>query len=187
MEWILRDILRTGRLLFEEGLVSARAGNLSVAFRDRIFITRTGSNLGDLLPTDVLELPLQGGDPLEERASVELDLHRSIVLETGKRAVVHAHPPHAVALSLLREEIDPPDYEARAVLGEVPLLDPSKLPRPALIRKTAELLRERKVVLLRGHGVFSAGTDLQEAYSYVSTLEHSCRLTLLSYTKEGRK
>jgi len=97
--------------------------------------------------------------------------------------VVHAHPPHAVTLSLLTGDINLPDYEAGAVLGEVPLIDPDRFSRSDLIQRIAELLRERKVVLLKGHGTFSAGEDLPEAHSYVSTLEHSCRLALLGYTK----
>jgi L-fuculose-phosphate aldolase len=182
MRWVVEEILKAGKLLFSEGLVSARAGNLSRAFGSKLYITRTGSNLGDLTEADVLELPLTDSTPLDERASVELDVHRSIVTATGKRAVVHAHPPYAVALSLRRDDVILPDYEGKAVLGEVPLLDPIGLPRQELVQKITELLREHSTVLLKGHGVFSADSDLMKAYSYVSTLEHSCRLAMLSYT-----
>ncbi len=182
MRWIVEEIVRVGKLLFSEGLVSARAGNISRAFGEHIYITRTGSNLGDLTHADVIRLSLTESGVLDERASVELDVHRRIAVKTGRRAVVHAHPPHAVAVSLRTDRVTLPDYEGRAILGEVPLLDPEGLPREELVERIADLLTDHRVVLLKGHGVFSADEELTRAYSHASTLEHSCRLILLSYT-----
>jgi len=163
--------------------VGARSGNISRAFREHLFITRTGSCLGDLSPPDIVKLHLYEKSPLDERASVELDVHRAVVIGACKRAVVHAHPPAAVALSLSAERIELPDYEGRAVLGDVPLLDAGSLSRSEAVREIADLLRYTGIVLIKGHGVFSAADELAQAYNYVSALEHSCRLILLSYTK----
>ena len=175
MRWVLREIVEVGRSLAREGLVSARAGNISYAYRDKLLITRTGSSLGDLSEGDILEVPLKGRSVLDERASVDLHIHRRIVLTTGKRAVVHAHPPCAVSLSLFERLIEPVDLEGKRVLGRVLVLEGSG------VRDTiSEALKEFKVVLVRGHGAFSAGDTLSEAYSCISTLEHSCRIKLFS-------
>ena len=42
---IVRDLLRVGRFLFEAGVVDYFSGNLSVKWKEKIFITRSGSPL----------------------------------------------------------------------------------------------------------------------------------------------
>jgi L-fuculose-phosphate aldolase len=185
MEWIYREIITVGRLLFREGLVSARSGNISSAFGERLFITRTGSNMGNLQREDIIALPLRGKHLLDERASVELPVHRKIIIETGKSSVVHAHPTHTLLCAFDREKIEPVDSEGREILGSVPVLE---LERPSaseeLARAVSEALRDNHVVVIRRHGVFSAHRDIQKAYSFVSTLEHSCKILFL---KDSRR
>jgi len=41
------------------------------------------------------------------------------------------------------------------------------------------LLKEHRVVLVRGHGSFAASQLLEEAYYYTTVLEQSCRLLYL--------
>ncbi len=181
MERVIRDIIKVGRLLFEEGLVGGRSGNLSVALGDKLLITRTGSFLGSLTPYDIIEVPLWDESLLDERASVELPVHRRIITVTGKRAVVHAHPPYTVSLSLFEKFIEPVDSEGKEVLGAVPVLE---LERPSaseeLAKALSEALKEFKVVVVKGHGVFSADADIFRAYAYVSTLEQSSKIRVIS-------
>ncbi len=95
-------------------------------------------------------------------------------------AVVHAHPPYAVALSFEGKEIVPCDVEGRALLSKVPILSPGKEVKAAkLAEKIARLLSECRVVLVRGHGSFAASQLLEEAYYYTAVLEQSCRLLYL--------
>ncbi len=180
MRFVCRDIIRVGNLLFREGLVSARAGNISRAFGEWIYITRTGANVGDLTEEDIIRLPLKERHILDERASVELPVHRRIILETGKPAVVHAHPVYTVAISYGKEVITPADSEGKEILGEIPVLD---LERPSaseeLAREASRVLKSFPVVVIRGHGAFSCGEDLHRAYSLLSTLEHSCKILFL--------
>jgi len=190
MEWIYEEIIEVGRLLFREGLVSARAGNISRAFGDRIFITRTGSFMGALSREDIISLPLRETTLLDERASIELEVHRRIILETGKPAVVHAHPPHAVTLSISKDLIIPVDSEGRDLIGEVKVLS---LKKPSASKELAEAaseaLKNSKVVLIRGHGAFAADRELKLAYAHISTLEHSCKILMwrTQEVKEWRK
>jgi ribulose-5-phosphate 4-epimerase/fuculose-1-phosphate aldolase len=40
----------------------------------------------------------------------------------------------------------------------------------------AKMLREYKIFMLRGHGCFSIGPVLEEAYQWCSSLEESCKI-----------
>jgi L-fuculose-phosphate aldolase len=47
-------------------------------------------------------------------------------------------------------------------------------------RLASEKLREYKIVILRGHGVFSSGPVLEEAFEWCSVLEESARVIYLN-------
>jgi L-fuculose-phosphate aldolase len=113
-------------------------------------------------------------------ASKELAVHRCIYKNTSASAVVHAHPPYAVALSFLENEILPPDLEGQAMLSRVPVLSTDMAAEAGeLADDIARLMGEHRVVLVRGHGTFAASQLLEEAYYYTVVLEHSCRLLYL--------
>lgn len=180
MEFVYREIIRVGELLFREGLVSARSGNISRSFGDKIFITRTGANMGTLTKEDVICLPLRGKHILDERASIELPVHRRIILETGRPAVVHAHPTYTLLLSYWRKEILPVDTEGKELIGRVHILELERASASEeLAREASKVLKNHPLVVVRGHGVFSSASELTRAYSLISTLEHSCKILFL--------
>ena len=169
-------LIKTGELLHREGLVDARAGNLSIRVDDRVFITRTGANLGTLSPEDIVELPLHERHILEERASSEWIVHREIYLQTPHRAIVHTHPLYTVLISMQWDRIEPKDSEGRAILGFVEVIPEYPSGSLPLAQAVAQALRVSKLVVVKGHGVFSAGKDPFEAYTLTSILERSCKL-----------
>ncbi len=63
-----------------------------------------------------METEIARNDRAMPLASAELAVHRSIYKKTSALAVVHAHPPYAVALSFTEKEIVPCDMEGRVLL-----------------------------------------------------------------------
>ena len=169
-----------GQSLFTQGLVSPQGGNLSVKLGERLVITHRGSALGSIQEGDLVETGIDRNSRSTPRASTELKVHRCIYKNTPALAVVHAHPPYAVALSFTEKEIVPPDIEGRALLSRVPVLCTGMKGKAGeLADRIARLLGEHKVVLVRGHGTFAASQLLEEAYYYTVVLEQSCRLLYL--------
>ncbi|GAA6746382.1 fuculose-1-phosphate aldolase [Thermus brockianus] len=174
---------QVGEDLFHQRLISATAGNFSVRTKEGFLITRSGVQKARLTPEDLVKVPLEG--PFPEGASVESVIHREVYRKTPARAIVHAHPRVAVALSLSLEKLVPLDLEGQIYLKEVPVLSPkttSATEEAALA--VAEALRHHPVCLLRGHGAFAKGTKekpeeaLLEAYSLLTTLEESAEVLL---------
>ena len=110
-----------GRDLFARGLVSSHSGNLSIRLGDRIIITRRGSMLNCLQEHDLIETGIIRNNRSTPLASIDLAIHRAIYRETQALAIVHAHPPHATALSLIENEIVP-SAEGLSVVGTVPVV-----------------------------------------------------------------
>jgi len=174
---IVRDLLRVGRFLFEAGVVDYFSGNLSVRWKEKIFITRSGSPLPLLTPQDILEVNPK--KPLVGKPSSEFVVHREIYKGTPWTAVAHAHPPAVVKLAfeLKGKFFTPRDNEGKLLLEKVPIL---RVEKPSaseeLARAVAEALKSFPCAVVYSHGVFCGGKDLWKAAGYITALENSAKL-----------
>jgi L-fuculose-phosphate aldolase len=182
-ERILRQFQEIGRDLYVAGLVSSHGGNMSVRFGDRLLIKRRGAMLGRLKEGDLVETGLDKPDSGIALASTELIVHRAIYMATSALAIVHAHPRMAIALSLSRDEIVPIDNEGSYLLHRVPVETAEFASGSAeLAEKLPRALQKYKIAMLRGHGCFSIGQTLEEAFQWVSCLEEACQIILAAKT-----
>ena len=173
---MFRDI---GRDMYVHNLISSHGGNISVRFGDRIIIKRRGAMLGRLKPHDLIETGLEKNDSGVALASTELIVHRAIYKATPALAVAHAHPRHAIALSLSREEIVPIDNEGSYLLKKVPVVEEEFASgTPQMAKKVSEALSAYKIVMLRGHGSFATGQTLDEAFQWTDAFEEACEIIL---------
>ncbi len=186
---MLKEFQRVGRLLLQLGLITSHGGNASVKEGDYIHITRHDAMLGDLKKGDVIRTP-GGGKDISKHAklSKEYPVHREIYETTGAGAVIHAHPPNAIALSLTRKKIKPLDAEGIILLGEIPVVVAGKTISSVGSREVgkalARALMKGPVAMVKGHGSFAAGKTLEEALCYTSALEDSCKI-ILALRKSG--
>jgi L-fuculose-phosphate aldolase len=177
---ILVQFQRVGHDLFAQGLVSSHSGNLSIRLGERMIITRRSSRLGCLEEHDLIETGINKNDRNTPLASTELAVHRAIYQQTSASAIVHAHPPHAVVLSLTETEIVPSDAEGLSIVGRVPVLGwHMKVTLGGLADIIAQALRQSRIVTVHGHGSFAIGQLLEEAHNCTTTLEESCRVICL--------
>jgi len=166
-----------GRDLFLAGHVTARHGNLSVREGDRIYITRSGSMLSRLEPSDIITTRIEPSDR-DRGCSRELVVHRAVYLATDATAICHAHPPHTMFRSLAEDSIRPLDSEARFVIGDtVPVLVPAeKIGSAEAAEMLADALQRVPVAVLRTHGPFAVGASLWDAWGIIGVLEESCHI-----------
>jgi len=145
-----------------------------------MIITRRGSRLGCLEEHDLIDTGISKNDRSTPRASTELAVHRTIYRETSALAIVHAHPPHVVALSLTETEIVPSDAEGLSIVGRVPVVGwHMEVKMGGLADIIAQALKQRRIVMVHGHGSFAIGQLLEEAHNYTTTLDESCRVICL--------
>ena len=107
-------------------------------------------------------------------------MHRAIYQTTPALAIVHAHPPHAIALSLTHKALVPSDVEGLATFGRVPVLGwKTKVEPGGHADLIARALTQHRVIMVRGHGSFAIGQLLEEAYDFTTTLEESCQVVCI--------
>jgi L-fuculose-phosphate aldolase len=172
---------RIGKRLFAEHLVGGNFGNISVRDGDNgFYIKRTGAYLD--MATEPVFVPIEGEAP--SVASSEFRAHREVYRKTSHLAIVHAHPPAAVALSLVRDEIRPEDSEGIMFCPLIPVVTGE--PGSQEVADTvSNALVHSKLVIARGHGTFAAGKTLDEAYLYTSLCEHACRVLVIKRNFTG--
>jgi L-fuculose-phosphate aldolase len=177
-----REAERIGKRLYAEGLVSGNFGNLSVRDKTGLYIKRKNAYLD--APGELVFVPWEG--PVPADASRETIVHQEIYRLTGAKAIIHAHPPHAIALSHLGEEVRPCDCEGETLCPGIPVVEGIS-GTSSLARTVAAALQSSPVVIVRGHGTFVVADTLDEAYVITSAVEHACRiLILLKQVKEDR-
>lgn len=180
IEKVVKSFCRVGRDLYSLGMVTSHGGNMSLFMEDQIIITRRGAMLGHITRHDLVLVGIEPAQEQDSGASSELPSHRRIYQVTGAKAVLHAHPAHAIALSLITAEIVPIDIEGAYILGRVPVI--STPYQPDSVRMTgliADALKINRVVMFRGHGAFSTGESLEDALHYMTALEASAQIIAL--------
>ena len=183
---ITSQFQEVGRDLFTRGLVSSHTGNLSIRLGDNLIITRRGSQLGCLQEQDLIETGIFKNDRATPLASTELAVHRAIYQATSVLAVIHAHPPHSIALSMKEREIVPSSTEGYNTIGEVPVLGWGMDVKPGgMADIIAEALKERRIIMVHGHGTFARGQLLEEAFNYTTALEENCQVLCLLKSLEA--
>jgi len=165
---------RIGKRLLAEHLVGGNFGNMSVRTSDGFFIKRTGTCLD--IATEPVFVPLSGDAPKE--ASSEYRVHREVYAKTNHTTIVHAHPPYAVAASLVMDMIVPEDSEGEMFCPCIPVVTGAPGTQE-VADNVARALTTSKLVIARGHGTFAAGATLDEGYVLTSLAEHSCRVLAL--------
>ncbi len=174
---MLEDFIWIGKDLFESHLVDSHGGNMSIRDGDSIFITKRDVMLGHLKEDDIIKVSLmvEEGD---KRASRDVNIHRAIYKNTNASAIIHAHPPYAIALSITEGKIIPQDSEGQFLIKSVPVV---KVREPIGSEEVAKLLppifaSNYVIAVVARHGSIAASSSLEEAYKYTSCLENSCKI-----------
>ena len=174
-----------GRRLYARGLISGGEGNLSCRLgTDLLLCTPTGVNKGFLAPDELVVTDLRGEPVGPGKPSSELLLHLACYEERPDcRAVVHAHPAHGVALTLVGEPLLACMPEAVTALGAVPTVPYATPGTNRVADAVRPFLRDADCVLLDRHGALCMGLGprpLFEACDKMEMLEGVARVQLLA-------
>ncbi len=179
-----KELVRVGKLLYQKNFVAAAEGNISLWLeKDKILVTPSGLNKGFLSEKELVVVD-SNGQKLSGflNPSSELKMHLAVYKRRPDlKAVVHAHPPHATALTVSGESLEKFFLpEAVLALGQVPLSSyatPTTEEVPAVIEN---LINQNDAILLKNHGVLTGGKDLWEAFSKMEIVEKLARIYLLA-------
>jgi methylthioribulose-1-phosphate dehydratase len=192
VEIALADLGAIGRIFHARGWVPGTGGNFSVVLRRAplaLAVTATGSDKGALTAADIAVVDDTGRvRPKDPQPSAEVALHLAVVRALpGVGAVVHTHSLAATEVSLAGDvAVELSGFEQLKALYGVH--DPELSQRLPIFDNDQNLSRlaERchavlaghptHGFLIRGHGLYTWGSDIAAARRHVESLEHLLEL-----------
>jgi L-fuculose-phosphate aldolase len=181
IQLVKSSIIEFCQLLHKKNMLAAADGNVSYRISDQeIVITPSGVSkafikLEDLAVIDI-ENRILKGTPSGERL-MHLEVYKKC---PQAKAVVHAHPPTAIAWTVAFPDLEelPSESLSEVILaaGRIPFVPYA---RPGSLDMGTQLhpyLPECRAMVLRRHGALCWGESLMEAYCGMERIEHSAEI-----------
>ena len=183
------EIVRIGRLMYDRGLTVSNDGNISARLDDdHILVTPSGLCKGMMSPDQMIVVDMEGkkvgtvtsanrdlGPTSETPMHLEAYRQRADV-----QAVVHAHPPLTVALSIAGVSLA--DCMLPEVIVNLGIVPTTKYATPASkenVGAIREMIKGHDGIVLQRHGTLTVGRSLLEAFMRLETLEQIAQITLV--------
>lgn len=186
-----KDIVYYSHKVQAHGLVAATDGNLSVRIDgDRVVITPSSLRKEDMF----LEAPIvidMNGNPIgtDRLPSTEHKVHLEAYRQRDDiRAVIHAHPPRAIAFTIAEEPLNTCILPEVVVnLGDVPIAPYATPSTQELPDSMRELIKNSDALMLARHGSVTVGKNLSDAFKKLEKLEHSAEILIYARMLGGAK
>ncbi len=160
-----------------------RSGNISIRTneddKEGYLITPSGKKYETLKPKDIVFMGLNDEANKNESAnkpSSEWRFHRDIYLNKKEaNAIVHAHSPHATAVSAYGKTIPPFHYMIALAGGEdIKCAEYATFGTEELSKNIIKALNERSACLMSNHGQVAFGKNLDQAFELAQEIENIC-------------
>lgn len=181
-EGLIREqMVASCRRLYERNCLASADGNISVRLSDqRILITPSGVAKAFMSPEEMAVIDLEGR-VLEGEPSGERLMHLAIYRHCPRaKSVVHAHPPHAIAWSVVEPKIEelPSDVLSEVILatGRIPIVPYARPTTAAMGDHLLPFLPHQRALILERHGAVTWGESLTEATNGLERIEHSAQI-----------
>lgn len=183
LKTIQKSIIRFCELLHQKNMLAAADGNVSYRVSDsEILITPSGVPKAFIGVDDIAVIDINN-KVISGRPSGERLMHLEVYKQCPEaKAVVHAHPPTAIAWTVAFPDLTelPSECLSEVILaaGKIPIIPYA---RPGTIDMGLHLhehIKECRAMILSRHGALCWGESLQEAYCGMERLEHSADILM---------
>tara|TARA_Y100000816_G_scaffold243328_1_gene190660 strand:- start:100 stop:759 length:660 start_codon:yes stop_codon:yes gene_type:complete len=186
MESIKRELIKYAKKLNSSNLSPLRSGNISVRYNsDNKFgflITPSGVKYNNLKESQIVFLEMD--ESLNDRKiqkeklnpSSEWRFHQDIYLNKPDAfAIVHAHSPHATAVSAHGKDIPAFHYMIALAGGnDIKCAKYATFGTKELSQNIIKALDDRKGCLMSNHGQVAFGKNLDQAFELAQEIENIC-------------
>jgi L-fuculose-phosphate aldolase len=191
----LRETLtNAGRVLVLEGQGDYVAGHITARLPGdpgHFLMKPAGIGLDEMSPENIITVDLDGrkvGGSMPRHN--EVFIHSEVLrARPDINSVIHTHAMHAVAFSSLAKPLLPVGNDGSVFSGGVPIFSETTdlIINPQRGRAVARCLGEHPALILRNHGIVTAGHCIEEAVWLALKLDHACRVQLLAEAAGGPK
>ena len=166
-----------------------RSGNISLRAKedgkDGYLITPSGKKYDSLKPENIVFMGLNEeieNNDSSNKPSSEWRFHRDIYLNKKEaQAIVHAHSPHATAVSSHGKSIPPFHYMIALAGGEdIKCSEYATFGTKELSHNVVKALINRSACLMSNHGQVAFGKNLEQAFELAQEIENICQQYIIA-------
>ena len=177
------QIIEYSLKLNSTNLSPLRSGNISLrGIQDDIegyLITPSGKKYETLKPEDIVFMGLNEEEEKNDstnKPSSEWRFHRDIYLNKKEaQAIVHAHSPHATAVSSHGKPIPPFHYMIALAGGDdIKCAEYATFGSEELFKNVIQALKNRSACLIANHGQVAFGENLEKTFELAQEIENIC-------------
>ena len=183
------QIIEYSLKLNSTNLSPLRSGNISVRAKeddkDGYLITPSGKKYKTLKPEDIVFMGLNEDEEKNDSAnkpSSEWRFHRDIYVNKKEaHAIVHAHSPHATAVSSHGKPIPPFHYMIALAGGDnIKCAEYATFGTEELSKNVIKALENRSACLMSNHGQVAFGKNLDQAFELAQEIENICHQYIIA-------
>ena len=178
------QIIEFSLKLNSTNLSPLRSGNISLRSEengnDGYLITPSGKKYETLKPEDIVFMGIneeEENNDSNNKPSSEWRFHRDIYAnKKNAQAIVHAHSPHATAVSSHGKPIPPFHYMIALAGGEdIKCANYATFGTEELSNNVIDALENRRACLMSNHGQVAFGKNLDNAFELAQEVENICQ------------
>jgi len=184
---VIEQIVAISYYVYQKNLVPGKSGNISARFDDngvqKVAITRSGIAKKNVAMGDVIIIDMDG-KVLEgnKKPSSETLLHLGIYKNRSDiNGIFHGHPPYTTGFSMSDKTLKRLEGFGEIKNPIIPFVKYSPPGSDELARDTAEIMKNEDAVILKNHGLVTAGVDLEEAAILAEFIENVARTQFVSH------
>ena len=182
------QIIEYSLKLNSTNLSPLRSGNISLrGIEDDIegyLITPSGKKYETLKPEDIVFMGLNEEEENNStnKPSSEWRFHRDIYVNKKEaHAIVHAHSPHATAVSSHGKPIPPFHYMIALAGGDdIKCAEYATFGTEELSKNVIKALENRSACLMSNHGQVAFGKNLEDAFELAQEIENICHQYIIA-------
>ena len=187
-------LINGGRVLVDEGQGDYVWGHISARLPNDPgkFLMKPGClGIEEMTADNIITVDIEGekiaGDwPRHNEVYIHSEVMRA---RPDVNCVIHTHPEHAIAFSSLGKDLLPMSNDGTMFSAGVPIFSETTdlIITQDRGKAVAKSLGDRSAVILRNHGIVTAGRTIDEAVFVAIKLERACRIQLLAEQAGGPK
>ena len=160
----IAEIISIANEIYDKGLVSGKAGNISARFGDVVAITPTLKSLSNLHEEDIVLVDMEGNVLTHGKPSSEVNMHLGIYKKRPDvTAIVHTHSPYATGFAFSVKKLKSLEGFGAIKTPYLPSIEYEKPGTDELANSASEGIGDEDVLVLKNHGVICVSDDLSEA------------------------
>ncbi len=175
-----KEVIKYSIKLNTTNLSPLRSGNISIRSIENsvegFLITPSGKKYDTLKEQDIVFVSNDGNHDTNLKPSSEWRFHKDIYQKKpDAKAIVHAHSPHATAVSAHGKDIPAFHYMIALAGGDsIKCAKYATFGSQELSDNIINALEDRKACLMSNHGQVAFGENLESAFELAEELENIC-------------